>query len=111
MEVRFPIIGNGPEIDVAKAAMSFRWAASASLDPAVKFVLPFIGKQRLRRLSLLNPAARFNVRCKLRKCLRRRAHVQAMSVAVGISRRSNHNLRADFDHAIWWDLEIGSGIL
>jgi hypothetical protein len=35
MEVRFPIIGNDPEIDVANAAMSFRWAASASLDPAV----------------------------------------------------------------------------
>lgn len=65
-----------------------------------EFVLPFIGKQRIRRLSLLSPSARFNVPCKLRKCLRRRAHVQAMSVAVGISRRSNHNLRADFYHAI-----------
>ena len=72
MEVRFPIIGNGPEIDVAKAAMSFRWAASASLDPTVNSS-SLIGKQRIRRLSLLNPAARFNVRCKLRKCLRRRA--------------------------------------
>jgi hypothetical protein len=32
MEVRFPIIGNSPEIDIANAAMSFRWEASASLN-------------------------------------------------------------------------------
>jgi hypothetical protein len=33
MEVRFPIIGNGRKIDIANAAMSLPWKASASLNP------------------------------------------------------------------------------
>ena len=33
MEVRFPIIGNGREIDIANAVLSLPWKASASLNP------------------------------------------------------------------------------